>query len=307
MGSRTVRRLVLYSIGVLVLAGLGYFGFVYEADPDYGTIVSSARMCAEFGEPDDGLAWAEKALAIEPDDRYVHLIVARCYQRKKEWDRALASYQRAWELTPVDDPNRETILLYRAEVLESAGRADEAIREVEAVTERSPEALSAWYLLGRLHEAAERFGAAKQAYSSAREQAPEDFEPVALLAFLAERQGDRAAARSLLTEALALVAALRGNAPGNQPMPASSEPEPAVVEQYMLQRKHAEIELGLAKLLVADGDVDAAEDHLVAAAAIDRRLTLRHVRTEELLAPFRGSERLRAVLTGSTPAGGEKN
>jgi len=305
MSPNTKKRIALYGAGLLLLAGLAWGGFVYEAEPDFDQLVNSAEANASYGLPDEGIRWAERALRMKPDDRYVHLILAQCYLRKQDFDRAAEYYQRGFDLTPVDDPNREVLVLHRAEALAAGDRMDEAIREASTVTGRSPDLLSGWYVLGRLHLRRGDHGKARTAFREAAERAPDDFEPLALLAAVAEEQGNGVEARTLLLEAERRVAVLSGAA-----LAEFGDAEPTVEnlprrrEIDLLMGKHAEIELGLARLLAAEGAASAAEDRLVAAAGLSRRATSRSLREEKLFLPFRESARLRAALAGTAAGSG---
>ena len=115
MSPNTRKRAVLYGLGVLVIAGLAYGGFVYESEPDFEQLVASAEVCASYGTPDQGIEYAERGLRMRPNHRYLHLVIARCYERKGDWDRVAEYYQRAFDLSPVDDGNRWLLALHPRE------------------------------------------------------------------------------------------------------------------------------------------------------------------------------------------------
>jgi len=294
------KRIALYGIGALLLAGFVWAGFIRTPEPSYGQLVSSAEACAQYGLPDEGIRWAERALEIDPNDRFVHLVLAHCYLRKEDHDRAALCYQRSFDLTPVTDPNRELLVLYRAEAIAAGDRVEEAIRVTETVTERRPDLLAGWYTLGRLCMRQGMHDRARIAFNEAARRAPEDFEPLALLATLEEAQGNRDVARKQYREAelrLRLLSARKHETLGD----AEPTMENLAQRQEMtvLRQKHVEILLGLARVHAADGASGEAEAKLIAAAGLDRRTTSRSIRTEELFAPYRDSERLRAALTGT--------
>lgn len=299
MTSETCRRVALYAIGVLVLAGLGYFGFVYEAEPDLGQLVASAEVCAKIGSSDDGIQWAERGLKIDPDHRYLHIILARCYERKDDPDRAAGYYARAVELSAEDDPQREILALHRAEALSAAGHADDAVAAATAVTRSSPDLLAAWYVLGRLHLQASEYDQAEAAFDAASERARGEFEPVALLAATAEKRGDEDRALELYRKAELLISTPSGDA-SSEILATPEAPETQVrrSELRAVVLKHAEILLALARLQAARGEDEKSVERLEAAARLQPGLVKKVLRTEPLFAPFRESEHLRAVLAG---------
>jgi tetratricopeptide (TPR) repeat protein len=301
MGRNALRRVVLYGAAVLVLSGLAYGGFVYEARPDYGQIVTSAETCASYGTPDEGIRWAEMALEEKPDDRYVHLILAHCYVRKEDYARAIQCYRSAIDYTPVDDPTVHLLHLHLAEAMAASGNRAGAIREAEAVTEKAPDLLVGWYLLSRLHRQNGDLDRAAAACRSAAERGPDEFEPPALLADIELQRGDdeealkfyRIAERIVADRAERAAKALEGVEP-------TMENVGQRQQLALLSRQHAEIEVGLARVFLARGAREMAEDRLVGAADLDPGRTARTLRDDEDLAPLRESERVLAALSAAS-------
>ena len=79
MQTETKRRLALYPLALMVLCGLVYGGFIYQADPDAQTLVNSAEILAQCGMFDEAIARGKEALAQEPGHLYGHVVVAYAY------------------------------------------------------------------------------------------------------------------------------------------------------------------------------------------------------------------------------------
>jgi tetratricopeptide (TPR) repeat protein len=202
MRSETKRRLIAYPIAVVVLSGLVYGGFVYEAEPDAFQLFNSAEILAKIGEFDKAIIDAERGLRQEPENRYAHIIVAYCYGEKGDYERSLEHYRRALELTEDADETRGVLRLHLAETLLEAGHPAAAESEARAVVEAEPGQHQAWHIIGKARVATGRLEDAREAYRTAAATASDDPTPLVLLAGLEEEQGRKPEAARHMVAAL---------------------------------------------------------------------------------------------------------
>jgi tetratricopeptide (TPR) repeat protein len=300
MSSDTRRRLVLYGLSVVVLAGLGYGGFVYQADADFDTLIGNAEALANYGQPKDAIEIAEQALAERPDHRYAHIIIAHSYTRMGEFDRAVTYYRRAVDLTPLDDQSRDSLVLYFADSLAQAGKVEDAVKEIDGVLERSPSLLDAYVVKASICHAEGDSATAKAALLAGMKQLPDAHRLPSLLAEIEFDGGEIDAARSHLREAERLAAdqsqRLESDLSGLENMP---EADSLRAEAAALTKSRAGISLGLARVYASEGDQKGAEREVLAAAALDRRLTAVTVHTDKILKPLVDVPEVAAGLKGT--------
>jgi tetratricopeptide (TPR) repeat protein len=308
MNAETRKRVVLYGLTLVVLSGLAYGGFVYEADPDFDTILGNAEGLANYGRPDDGIELAKTALAERPDHRYAHIIIAHCYTRMEEFDRAITWYRRAVELTPQDDSTRDPLILYLAEALARAGMEEEAHAEADGVLERSPDLLSAYVFKASLCHATGDSEGAMATLRTGMENLPDAHQLPSLLAEIEYEVGDVDGARRHLQQAEKMARTrldeLEADLEGLEGMP---EANPLRSEAAGLKQALAGVFLGLARICAAEGNQHGAELRILDAAALDRRLTARTVASDELLKPLLDVPEVAAGLTSTASAGVENN
>lgn len=84
---------------------------------------------------DDAIAYAERALALAPDDAHGHVRLGDLYRRRQQTSDAMQSYQRALAL----DPSQHEVALQLAELTREAGDAAAADALFGSVIERSPD------------------------------------------------------------------------------------------------------------------------------------------------------------------------
>jgi type IV pilus assembly protein PilF len=267
MTTNARQRLLLYPVLGLTLAGLLYAGFVYRAEPDVPTLVNSAEILAQAGVFDKAIENAERALRQDPDHPYAHVILGYAYGQSDRHQDSVLHYRRAVELTPVTEPARASLRLYHAEALLAAGRAEEAASEAEAVFAEFPGEHQANYVLGQARKAQGRVADARSAFAAARDAAPEDPEPLLLLAGLAEESGDLREAETLLGEAVAV----------------SGGGAEALLRRAMVREARA--------------DHEGAVLDTVAAALKSRGFTSRSLAQNESLSKLRDDPRVIAALT----------
>ncbi len=255
------KRVVLYSVVVLLVAGLAYGGFVYKADADAGTLVGSAEVLAQTGLFDKAMENARRALAQEPENRYAHIILAYCLGQVGKFDEAVSSYRRAVELSDPEDEGTDSLRLYLGEMLIQSGRPDEAIRLAESVL-KVDENLGARYILAAARVAEGRFDLALDEYGKCVDLAPDDPEPLLLYAAVLEQQ-DR------LEESLAML-------------------DRAV----LLAPKDSAVQLPRARLFASMGKEEAAVATLLGVAETHAVRMQRFLFSEDALVALRSNEQL---------------
>jgi tetratricopeptide (TPR) repeat protein len=145
-----VRRALLYGGGTVLLLALVYGGFVYRADPDLGTLLSSIdvqlRLAAAMPATDrDGRPLAAREQLLQQADG--HLVTARhlapqspivaefegflCNQRG-DHRAAAAHYRRARTLPGCTPELRDTLIFNEARMLAAAGDAAAALAVFDA-------------------------------------------------------------------------------------------------------------------------------------------------------------------------------
>ena len=203
MTSETLKRLIVYSVATLLLAGLAYGGFIYKAKPDAATLVSSAEILAQTGVYDQAMENARRALEQEPDNRYAHIILAHCLGQVEKYEESVAEYRRAVQLSDPKDEKTDLLRLYLGEKLIKAGHLAEAAQLAERILERG-ENQSARYVLAAAREAEKRGDLAAAQYVKCAELAPEDPDPLIMHAALLERENQLPEALACLDRAAKL-------------------------------------------------------------------------------------------------------
>jgi tetratricopeptide (TPR) repeat protein len=275
MTKETWKRLILYSTALLLLAGLAYGGFIYQAEPDVATLVSSAEILAQTGGFDQAMVNARRALEQEPDHRYAHIILAYCLGQVGEFGGSVAHYRRAVELSDPKEGKTDSLRLYLGEMLIRAGDPAGAARLAEGVL-GSGENRGARFVLAAARIAEDRPDLAALQYLRCAELAPEDPDPLILQAALLETQGR-------LPEALVCLDQALGLAPE----------DPAVL-------------LPRARVLAGLGQDEAAVEALLLVARTQAVRMQRFLFAEDALAPLRTDERLRAACPRPVPGGHDK-
>ena len=103
------------------------------------------ELALESGSPDPGAGvgdWRKQALALDDSLPMAHALLGIVYAQKQQYDQAIAEGERAIAL----DPNNADSYAWQAEVLNFAGRPEEALRSVEQAMRLNPR-YPAWYLL----------------------------------------------------------------------------------------------------------------------------------------------------------------
>jgi tetratricopeptide (TPR) repeat protein len=204
MTSENRKRLLLYPAILALLSGLVYGGFIYKAEPDAGMLVSSAEVLAQAGLLDEAVENAQRAIRQEPDNRYAHIILGYAFGGLGKADRSAEHYGRAVALSDAAEENTDALKLYYAEALIAAGRTSEAVAVAREVMEREEGTCQARFTLAQALIAEKKYEDARSEYEQCRKLVPENYEPVALLAALAEEEGKQEEALRLYREAQTL-------------------------------------------------------------------------------------------------------
>ena len=128
------------------------FARAVELDPGYGKAYAMATWThlTEYWEgrapaPEATLAaaeaLAERAVAVDPGEAYVHWALASVLLFQRRHDLAIAAYRRAVEI----NPNGADLLVYLGWALAYAGEPDEGIGYMEQAIDRNPYH-PGWYL-----------------------------------------------------------------------------------------------------------------------------------------------------------------
>ncbi|MBA2663521.1 MAG: tetratricopeptide repeat protein [Bradymonadaceae bacterium] len=157
---------------------------------EFSTVKKQVRSLIDEGQHDEAIARLQKAGAEPADTRFLEESVwlfrqlgdlCRAFDREPE---ALVAYEQAYAL----DPRDRSVLQPLSELLLAHKRSEEGIQVVQALLLHHKRELAAEELcliyrrLGALHEAAEDFDQARQAFEKALEQMPSD--PQALTGLL---------------------------------------------------------------------------------------------------------------------------
>jgi tetratricopeptide (TPR) repeat protein len=195
------RRLAVYPLVAVLLCGLVYGGFVYEADADAATLVNSAEILAQCGMFDEAIERGLQALEQEPDHIYAHIILGYAYGQREQFTEAESHYRHAVDASSSESESYSLLRLYHAEMLVKVGRPDEAERIITDILVATPEAYQAYFVLANAHKARGRMSDAALAYREAHAAAPDDPRPLLFLAQLEEDSGKIESAFDLVVEA----------------------------------------------------------------------------------------------------------
>jgi TolB-like protein/Tfp pilus assembly protein PilF len=123
-----------------------------ELDPNYAQAYAQLALVHKYlqdynwvEEPDlsleIALKMARKAVALSPDDYFTHWVLGVAYKEIRDFDRAMAEYERALEL----NSNDASLLAEMVNFLVQIGRAEDGVAQIKLamrINPRYPE----WYL-----------------------------------------------------------------------------------------------------------------------------------------------------------------
>ncbi len=145
----SVQRTILYGTSGAVLAALGWAGFIYAPDPDYGTLIGSAQLRAQVAafipkDADDlkmqalreeGLQAAEAHLDVaernNPGTSAVRQLRAWIAAQRGDHARAATQYREARDCTDLTPEGRRKLGEMLAGVLSNDGRFGEALHVLD--------------------------------------------------------------------------------------------------------------------------------------------------------------------------------
>ena len=170
------RAYALYAIGAdaeargALVEALAAYTAAERDDPESADLWTriGALRCRLEGDVDDAGEAFEAAIAIDLEFEPAWREWARCAAATGALDLALSRADRAVLL----DPDRDEGILLRAEILERLRRADDARRELRALTIQRPGSVDAWRALYALERRAGDLEAAAGAARRARALAP---------------------------------------------------------------------------------------------------------------------------------------
>jgi tetratricopeptide (TPR) repeat protein len=154
-----------------------------------------ARLATEYikkGLLSAAMDACKQALGIDPKFTDASLMLAGLYSASHENKEALAQYDSVLRI----DPKHEEAAVYRAQTLADLGKIDAATNSLRAFVKTDPEAVLAWYSLGRAEESQDRFKEAVIAYRKAIDLRPSFNQPALSLGYLYEtkKMNDQAVA-----------------------------------------------------------------------------------------------------------------
>lgn len=109
------------------------------------------------------LIYARLALALRPEHPDAILMAGQLLDRLGQYDLA----QQVYDQMPVDDPQYLNAKLSKVSTLQRAGKSDDALAQLTALTEERPTSVLVFSALGDLQRREERFAEAAAAYARA--------------------------------------------------------------------------------------------------------------------------------------------
>jgi superkiller protein 3 len=152
--------------------------------------MSQLYCCADnpmYVKPDKAVTYAEKALAIAPDDPLALDALAQAYFSQGNYDKAIETEEKAVALLPGHPILREHLETFNATVSESAedhnrkgaellaeGNYDAAAIEFKKAITIDPKFSDGYYNLGKVYSQLENYHEAEKYYSEAIELSPDN-------------------------------------------------------------------------------------------------------------------------------------
>jgi len=156
-----------------------------------------AELLARAGRPDEAVAFAERALELEPDDVDVRVFLGTLHRIRRD----VGSAERvllAPDGTPIDAD--AALLLYG--LYADSGRLDDALRIGRWMVRSEPTNLRSYFALANALERLERHTEAEQALRQALRQQPQNIAVYSALARARRQRGDREGEIAIYREVL---------------------------------------------------------------------------------------------------------
>jgi tetratricopeptide (TPR) repeat protein len=156
------------------------------------------REALAAGRLDEAARDLSRAVVLRPDAFWPNFRLGVCASRRGEQVQAVSSFSACVALAPRAAP----CYLNRAVALSELGRTDEALADLDRALDLDERLPSARLQRGMLHAKARRYERAAADLSEALRLGADSFRVHTNLAYVAEKRGDLAAARSHLRQAL---------------------------------------------------------------------------------------------------------
>ncbi len=157
-------------------------------------LLASALLELRQGRTAAGEALTDKALTLTPESPRANCLKARIHQSKKQLELAISSMKKASDL---GGPRSEETTAY-ATLLMQLNREDQAIRLLKDATNKTPDYLPNWRILGKIALAGKRFDEATEYFQKSISKNPVDIETGILMAQIFVQQDQAPKAVDLL-------------------------------------------------------------------------------------------------------------
>lgn len=173
------------------------YRLVLMFDPNSALVY--ARLATEYvkkGMLSAAMESCKEALARDPDYIDARLMLAGLYSASREDEMALKQY----DLVLTKDSKHEEAAVFKSQVLAESNRGIEASRFLEKFTKQNPEAVLAWYYLGRTYQSLDHTKDAIRAYQKAIALRPNFSQASLALSFLYEEKKMNTEAKKVYKE-----------------------------------------------------------------------------------------------------------
>ncbi len=119
-----------------------------------------ALLLNEIRDPETALKYAQESLQINPDDIETKMLLADLYSMNGSNDLAVSQYK---EILAKESENQRVRMVY-ATVLARIGALDEAMEQLNILTDREPDMFFAHYYKGRIFQTMKNYDMAEKEY-----------------------------------------------------------------------------------------------------------------------------------------------
>jgi tetratricopeptide (TPR) repeat protein len=170
-----------------------------ERDPKNDTVLTSLAICClELKEPDRGIEWADKALAVNPNNAMAWEKKGELVMSQRHLPDSVPLFKKALAL----DGNMNAARLNLSLVYEGMGNTDQALTLAKEAVSREPKNAETHYTLGRIQEQARNYDAAEDQFRQAIALKADHYDSLMHLAgLLVIRNEDLGKARQLAQQA----------------------------------------------------------------------------------------------------------
>lgn len=170
-----------------------------QRDPKNDKILTSLAICClELKDPDRGIEWANKALAVNPNNAMAWEKKGELVMAQRHLKDSVPLFKKALAL----DGNMNAARLNLALVYESLGDLTDALTYANEAVSRQPKDPDTHYTLGRVEELAKHYDAAEDQFRQALALNPDHYDSLMHLAgIMVVRKEDLPKARQLALQA----------------------------------------------------------------------------------------------------------